>query len=80
MVSVLIMSAGSSRRMGKDKQLLLLGDKPVLRRTVEAFLGIPEVGEILVITGKDTEETYRKMLAGLLQEKGIRVLKTVRRS
>ena len=65
MVSVLIMSAGSSRRMGKDKQLLLLGDKPVLRRAVEAFLGIPEVGEILVITGKETEETYRKILAGL---------------
>ena len=37
----------------------------MLRRAVEAFLGIPEVGEILVITGKETEETYRKILAGL---------------
>ena len=39
MTSVLIMSAGSSHRMqGADKQLLLLGGKPVLRRSVEAFL------------------------------------------
>ena len=66
MTSVLIMSAGSSHRMqGADKQLLLLGGKPVLRRSVEAFLGIPEIGEILVVTGKDTADRYREVLSGL---------------
>ncbi len=66
MVSVLIMSAGSSSRMnGVDKQLLELDGKPVLRRSVEAFLGISEIGEILVVSGEAAAEGYRKALEGL---------------
>ncbi len=65
MVSVLIMSAGSSSRMnGVDKQLLELDGKSVLRRSVEAFLDIPEIGEILVVAG-ETAESYRKALEGM---------------
>ena len=59
MVSVLIMSAGSSSRMnGVDKQLLELDGKSVLRRSVEAFLDIPEIGEILRVAA-ETAESYR---------------------
>ena len=66
MVSVLIMSAGSSSRMGgTDKQLLELDGKVVLRRSVEAFVGIDQVGEIIVITGEATAPKYRELLKDL---------------
>ncbi len=51
-VSALLLAAGLSRRMGRTKQLLPLGDKPVIRRCVDALLaaGIPD---IVVVTGRD---------------------------
>ncbi len=51
-VSALVLAAGLSRRRGRTKQLLPLGDKPVIRRCVDALLaaGIPD---IVVVTGRD---------------------------
>jgi len=37
MLSAIIVAAGSSQRMGFDKLLALLGDKPVLVHTLDAF-------------------------------------------
>lgn len=66
MYSVLIMSAGSSSRMGGgDKQMLPLRGKPVLQRSVEAFLGFPEVGQILVVASPERAEVYRLLLTPL---------------
>lgn len=72
MVSVLIMSAGSSRRMGgQNKQQLLLGGEPVLVRSVKAFLGLPEVLEILVVASLENAEGYQRLLAGWLGEEAL---------
>ena len=38
-VAAVILCAGSSRRMGRDKLVIELGGKTVLRRSVEAFIG-----------------------------------------
>ena len=38
-VAAVILCAGSSRRMGRDKLIIELGGKTVLRRSVEAFIG-----------------------------------------
>lgn len=66
MFSVLIMSAGSSSRMGgADKQLLPLQGKPVLQRSVEAFCGIPEVLEILIVTSEARRAEYAALLRKL---------------
>ena len=48
--SVVIVAGGSGTRMGRPKQMLPLGGKPVLVRTVEAFKQVPEIGEIVVVT------------------------------
>ncbi len=47
--SVIVVAAGSSRRMGFDKLAASLAGMPVLRRTVEAFLAVEGISEIIVV-------------------------------
>jgi 2-C-methyl-D-erythritol 4-phosphate cytidylyltransferase len=49
MLSAIIVAAGSSQRMGFDKLLALLGDKPVLVHTINAFERTPPVDEIILV-------------------------------
>lgn len=51
--SVIIVAGGSGKRMGRPKQMLPINGKPVLERSIEAFLKIPQVGQIIVVTGED---------------------------
>ncbi|CCQ73807.1 bifunctional 2-C-methyl-D-erythritol 4-phosphate cytidylyltransferase/2-C-methyl-D-erythritol 2,4-cyclodiphosphate synthase [Magnetospira sp. QH-2] len=56
----LIVSAGRGRRFGGDlpKQYQALGGKPLLRRTLRAFLGHPRVDGLKVIIHPDDRELY----------------------
>ena len=49
MLSAIIVAAGSSQRMGFDKLLALLGDKPVLVHTLDAFEQTKSVDEIILV-------------------------------
>src|ERR1043166_292153 len=49
MLSAIIVAAGSSQRMGFDKLLALLGDKPVLAHTLGAFEKTDCVNEIILV-------------------------------
>jgi 2-C-methyl-D-erythritol 4-phosphate cytidylyltransferase len=49
MLSAIIVAGGSSQRMGFDKLLALLGDKPVLAHTISAFENTDSVGEIILV-------------------------------
>lgn len=53
MLSVIIVAAGSSRRMGFDKLMAPLAGKPVLYHTVQAFLKFEQVIEVIVVTNAD---------------------------
>jgi 2-C-methyl-D-erythritol 4-phosphate cytidylyltransferase len=53
MVAAIIVAAGGSARMGFDKLSADLGGQPVLVRSIRAFAGIPEVREIIVVTGEE---------------------------
>lgn len=48
-----IAAAGNSSRMGEDKLLLPLGDKPVLVHTLQMFQAAKEISEIVVVTRQD---------------------------
>ena len=54
-VSAIIVAGGSGRRFGGDirKQYLELGGCSVLGRTLRLFMGIYEVGEVVVVAPKD---------------------------
>lgn len=64
--SVVIVAGGSGSRMGRPKQMLPLGGKPVLVRTVEAFLQTPEIKEIVVVTPPENRSELQKRFPGIV--------------
>lgn len=64
--SAVIVAGGSGSRMGRPKQMLPLGAKPVLVRTVEAFLQTPEIKEIVVVTPPENREELQKRFPGIV--------------
>lgn len=57
-----MLAAGFARRMGRQKLLLDLAGKPVVRWSVEAVL--PHVGDCVVVTGHD-DDAVRAAVSGL---------------
>jgi 2-C-methyl-D-erythritol 4-phosphate cytidylyltransferase len=53
MLSAIIVAAGSSERMGFDKLFALLGDKPVVAHTLDAFERTDSVDEIILVGRTD---------------------------
>lgn len=64
--SAVIVAGGSGSRMGRPKQMLPLGGKPVLVRTVEAFLQTPEIKEIVVVTSSENRAELQKRFPGIV--------------
>ena len=62
MIAAIVLAAGFGRRMGRQKLLLDLRGKPVIRWSVEAVL--PHVADTLVVTGPD-DAGLRAALEGL---------------
>jgi molybdenum cofactor cytidylyltransferase len=62
-ISAVLLAAGASRRLGRNKLLLEVGGRPVVRRVAEALLGA-EVSEVIVVTGHEAE-AVRRALGGL---------------
>lgn len=54
-VSALVLAAGASRRMGRQKQLLPLGGRPAIRRCLDTLIAA-EVADIVVIVGTDSAD------------------------
>lgn len=57
--AAIVVAAGSSRRMGFNKLLALLGGEPVLRRTLGAFQACPEIAEIILVAGDEVAAAAR---------------------
>jgi len=53
MLSAIIVAAGSSQRMGFDKLFALLGERPVLAHTIDAFEQADCVQEIILVARPD---------------------------
>jgi molybdenum cofactor cytidylyltransferase len=62
MTAAMVLAAGLARRMGRQKLLLDLRGKPVVRWSVEAML--PHVADLVVVTGGD-DDGVRGALQGL---------------
>jgi 2-C-methyl-D-erythritol 4-phosphate cytidylyltransferase/2-C-methyl-D-erythritol 2,4-cyclodiphosphate synthase len=65
--AALIVAGGTGSRMGRQmpKQYLSLAGKPVIRRTVEVFLGHPDIADVQVVIGPGHRELHDAALAGL---------------
>ncbi|MGJ8656710.1 MAG: 2-C-methyl-D-erythritol 4-phosphate cytidylyltransferase [Akkermansiaceae bacterium] len=53
MLSVIIVAAGNSRRMGFDKLMAPLHGKPVLAHSLKTFLESPDVTEVILVSTSD---------------------------
>jgi len=60
MVSAILLAAGESKRMGKPKQLMLLGKTTMLEQTIDNLLN-SKVSEVIVVLGHKAEEIMRKL-------------------
>ncbi|MGF1606874.1 MAG: bifunctional 2-C-methyl-D-erythritol 4-phosphate cytidylyltransferase/2-C-methyl-D-erythritol 2,4-cyclodiphosphate synthase [Rhodothalassiaceae bacterium] len=65
--AVLIVAAGRGRRAGEGlpKQYRLLGGKPVIRRTAEAFVHHPQVARVLCVIHPDDQAQFESATDGL---------------
>jgi len=59
-VSAVVLAAGQSKRMGRPKQLLKLGDKTLVEHVVDRMLQT-DVGEVIVVVG-----AYRQRIEEIL--------------
>lgn len=66
--TVVVVAAGSSRRMGRDKLMMDLGGKPVIVRTLLAIDKCSAVDEVIVVTAEEKVEA----LAALCREHMVR--------
>jgi molybdenum cofactor cytidylyltransferase len=62
-VAALLLAAGSSRRMGTPKQLLLLGDRTVIRRCADTIFAAGVQDLVVVVNGESKKIV--EALAGL---------------
>ncbi len=62
MLTAIIVAAGSSQRMGFDKLLALLGDKPVLAHTIDAFERTASVHEIILVARGDRLSEFEELV------------------
>ena len=73
MLSAIIVAAGSSQRMGFDKLLTLLGDKPVLAHTLDAFEHTRCVNEIILVARAERVTEFQD----LVQQGGFKKVREV---
>ncbi len=64
--SAIILAGGAGTRMGRPKQMLPLNGKPVLARSIEAFLKAPAVKQIIVAAPPDITLKLVKKYKGVL--------------
>lgn len=62
MLTAIIVAAGSSQRMGFDKLLALLGDKPVLAHTLNAFERTDCVDEIILVVRRERATELQELV------------------
>ena len=63
MLSAIIVAGGGSRRMGFDKTLALLANRPVIAHTIAAFEATECVVEIVVVGRADRLDELRELIA-----------------
>lgn len=62
-IGVIVASAGQSKRLGHNKVLMELGGKPVLLFSLEKFLKLDSLSELVIVVRPQDEEDVRDILS-----------------
>jgi 2-C-methyl-D-erythritol 4-phosphate cytidylyltransferase len=60
--AAIVLAAGESRRMGRDKTLLTLGGRPLIAHTLAAFEACPVVDQIVVVLAPSNAQAVLDLL------------------
>jgi 2-C-methyl-D-erythritol 4-phosphate cytidylyltransferase/2-C-methyl-D-erythritol 2,4-cyclodiphosphate synthase len=63
-VEAIIVAGGSGSRMGKPKQFLPLAGKTVVEWSLQAFLSVPEIERVILVTAAENIREHGQRLAG----------------
>ncbi len=63
MLTAIIVAAGSSQRMGFDKLLATIADKPVIAHSIAAFERTNSVSEIIIVAREDRHREIEKIVS-----------------
>lgn len=76
MISVIVAAAGRGSRMkrAENKVFLPLLDKPILRYSIEAFLGRRDVAEVIVICAAHEQAQMESFVAPYREQKPVKVV------
>ena len=64
MVSAIIVAAGSSQRMGFDKLLSLIGDRPVVAHSMDRFEQCDKIDEVILVVRSDRRAEFQQVVVG----------------
>ena len=64
MIAGLVLAAGTSSRMGRQKLLLPLGGRPLVAHAVDAALRAGCLEDVVVVVGRDAEDVERAVGRG----------------
>ena len=65
-VTGILLAAGASRRMGRDKLIISLGGRTVLRRSAEALLNVGVTDIIIAVSDARRRRFAHSMVSGPL--------------
>ena len=74
MVSAIIVAAGSSQRMGFDKLLSFIGDRPVVAHSMDRFEQCDKIDEIILVVRSDRRAEFQQIVDTLGYTKVRRVI------
>lgn len=72
-ITAIIVAAGNSRRLGRDKLFLEIAGEPVLIRTLTVYEQAPEISEIILVVREDCLIIWDEMIAN----KGLHKVKQI---
>ncbi len=61
-VVAIVPSAGKGERMGKKKEFLLLGDKPILAHTLKPLENHPQISEVILVIDEKSVEKCKRVI------------------
>ena len=62
MVSAIIVAAGSSQRMGFDKLLSQIGEKPIVAHSIDRFEQCDKIDEVILVVRSDRRAQFQKIV------------------
>ena len=60
-VAAIVVAAGSSQRMGKDKTFMVLAGKPIISWSLDILQKSPHINSIVLVLHKDAMDAGRKL-------------------